>query len=253
MSDQEFSLWCGDIQLTGENPLGYWEVDEFEGWWGTPEPKGPVQEWPDADGDMVTPVRYGPRYITVRGAFVAGTHALREAGINALTSMLSTGPQTMRVAMDGRSTYTRVVRSSPIEVEVAGWRLVNFEFQAKAPDPRRYGEFRSVPVAAGSPALVQNRGNYPASPVIRVPGPLPVGGYTITGPAGEQYTVTASPGSSSVHTIKMDDGLLRINGSISAGSGYASRADTFTVPAGEKVEVKLSSGSGAVEIVDTYM
>lgn len=198
------------------------------------------------------PKFYESRKITVGGRVITRSHEHQHAAMDRLAGMLGNGPGRMRVAGHGSTQWAVVEMDSELRMNPQTDTYMQWQFTLEAVDPRRFGEARITTAGSGTATAVQNRGNFPASPVIVVPGPVTAGGYTITGPGGELFTVKTSPGSGTTHLIDMHDGLLRVNGSMATGAGLVSRADVFTIPAGSKVNVTLSKG-GRVELYDTYM
>lgn len=230
---------------------GNWVLHKLSGWFDKPAIKSNAAEMPYGHGEYDLPEFYGSRTIVGRGRASFRTHSEALAARDRFNGA-TFGPVVMLVRdAEGNGTFCRVKPAGETVVEVVG-RMLRFEFTVKATDPRRFGEARIVPAAAGVAVMVENRGSGPAWPKIVVPGAVSAGGYTITGPGGELYRVTTSPGSSTIHFVDMWDGMLRVNGSMAAGAGLVGAAQTFTIPPGGKVPVTLSKG-GRIELYDTYM
>lgn len=238
--------------LSGPDDYGDWKTTKLVGWWDRPAKRSESVNRIGAHGKYMLPRYYESRMITVSGRVISKSHEHQHAAMDRLAGTLGNGPGRMRVAGHGSTQWAVVEMDSEVRMEPQTDTYMQWQFTLESVDPRRFGEARSLPASAGVAVAVQNRGNSPAFPVIVVPGPVSAGGYTITGPDGELFTVTTSPGSGTTHLIDMHDGLLRVNGSISAGAGLVSRADTFTIPPGSKKNVTLSKG-GRVELYDTYM
>ena len=237
--------------LHGTDARGVWVVNKLTGWFQRPAPKGNTADRTNSDGEYDLPDNYGARIITIMGRVSCRTPAEAASARDAILGTVL-GTVRMRVqSVDSNPTFAMVKPAGEVDAVVLG-RMVRFTFTLKAVDPRRFGEVRKVSAGSGTAAAVQNRGNFPASPLIVVDGPVAAGGYTVTGPGGELFTVTTSPGSGTTHLIDMHDGLLRVNGSMSTGAGLVSQADVVTIPAGGKANVTLSKG-GRVELYDTYM
>ncbi|GAA3289242.1 hypothetical protein ACFFON_15485 [Arthrobacter citreus] len=227
-------------------------MSNLDPWFETPAVKGESVERGNADGEFDLPTNYAARIIPFSGRLLCSGPSQVRAAANRLAGLLHGGLVTMQVTDAGGTTWAKVKRNGPTVPVKVNDRMLRFQFDLKAPDPRKFGAVQSVPAGVGSATPIQNRGNYPATPVIVVAGPVSAGGYTVTGPGGEVFTVTTSPTAGITHLINMHDGLLRVNGSISAGAGLVSRADTFTIPPGGKLNVTLSKG-GRVELYDTYI
>lgn len=104
------------------------------------------------------------------------------------------------------------------------------------PDPRKYGE--SFSEGPGSSVTILHRGNFRAEAVVRVTGSAP-GGYTITGPAGQDVVITRPLGSGDVHVFDMASMQLSVNGTRVLGG--VGRAQRFTLPTGRST-ITVSNG-----------
>ncbi len=238
--------------LSGPDDYGDWKTTTLQGWWDRPAKRSDSVERVGAHGKYMLPRFYESRMITVGGRVITKSHEHQHAAMDRLAGMLTNGPGRMRVAGHGATQWAVVEMDREVRFNIQTDTYVQWQFTLEAVDPRRFGAVRSLSAGAGTATEVQNRGNFPASPLIVVEGPVTAGGYTVTGPGGELFTVTTSPGAGTTHLIDMHDGLLRVNGSMAAGAGLVSRADVFTIPAGGKANVTLSKG-GRVELYDTYM
>ncbi|MGV2853775.1 hypothetical protein ACNPON_18515 [Glutamicibacter sp. AGC13] len=239
--------------LTGDTHAHEWKVNSLDGWWDTPDIKENREDVPYGHGGYVLPEFYRERLITITGRVRSKTHSHQHEAINALKGCLMPGQtKTLQVLGHGPDQWANVVLARQIKAVPVTDVHTSFQISLRSPDPRIFGMARSEPAAAGVATMVENRGSAPAWPKIVVPGAVSSGGYTITGPGGEQYTVTASPSSSQTHYVDMWDGMLRVNSSMAAGAGLVGAAQTFTIPPGGKVPVTLSKG-GRIELYDTYM
>lgn len=146
-------------------------------------------------------------------------------------------------------TYRTDVRRGP------SWRFdrdgdtgfANFTHRFRAPSQIFYGT--EPDRSTGTDVYVTNHGTIPAAPVITVTGTMP-GGYTIYGPNGRVYQVTAALNAGDVDLIDMSDGVLRRNGVVMGGV-YGSRVDVWTIGAGARQNQALlpaSGGSGLMTV-----
>lgn len=238
--------------LAGDTHAHEWKVNSIDGWWDTPDIKDNREDVPYGHGGYVLPEFYRERLITITGRVRSKTHSHQHEAINALKGCIMPGQtKTLQVFGHGPDQWANVMLARQTKAVPVTDVHTSFQISLRSTDPRIFGERRIVTAGAGVAVMVENRGSAPAWPVVVVPGPITAGGYTITGPNGEQYTVTASPGSSSTHHVDMWDGMLRVNSSMSAGGGLVGNAQTFTIPPGGKVPVTLSKG-GRIELYDTY-
>lgn len=256
MTGNDLMIEVAGLRMFGRPGRGPYVVksEGLEGWEDGVDMRSESVAVPNRHGSYVLPRFQESRTVGVQGVILAKT-ARELANFRAgLTGLLAHGrPGRMQVTVDGSTQWGEVMLASKTKVtRRRGTYYADFSLNLWAPDARKFGAVQSVPAGVGSATPVQNRGNYPASPVIVVAGPVSAGGYSVTGPGGEVFTVTTSPAAGVTHLINMHDGLLRVNGSISAGAGLVSRADTFTIPPGGKVNVILSKG-GRVELYDTYI
>lgn len=239
--------------LAGHTHAHEWAVSSLDGWWDTPDVKENREDVPYGHGGYVLPEFYQERLITVTGRVRSKSHEHQHEAINALKGCIMPGQvKTLQVLGHGPDQWANVMLARQIKAVPVTDVHTSFQISLRSPDPRIFGASRIVPAAAGVATLVENRGSAPAWPKIVVPGAVSAGGYTITGPNSEKYTVTTSPSSSQTHFVDMWDGMLRVNSSMAAGAGLVGDAQTFTIPPGGKVPVTLSKG-GRIELYDTYM
>lgn len=242
----------GSQTLNGSSHAHEWKSFSVDGWWDTPDVKQNQEDVPYGHGGYVLPEFFGERLITISGRFISKSHSHQHEAMNALRGAIKPGEvKVLQVLGHGPDQWASVMLERRIRVVPETNTYASFQISLRSPDPRIFGESRIVTAGAGAAAMVENRGSAPAWPKIVVPGAVSSGGYTITGPGGEEYVVTTSPTSSQTHYVDMWDGLLRINSSMAAGSGFMGRAQTFTIPPGGKVPVTLSKG-GRIELYDTY-
>ena len=134
----------------------------------------------------------------------------------------------------------------------AGAKTADFQLQLWCPNPRRFGGTNTPD--AGTTVTSLHYGNFPATSVITVSGSMS-SGYTINGPAGKVYTVTAAVVSGIPHVIDMATGLLMIDGVYV--TGVVTQGDTWAVPPGMQVVQTLVpvSGTGTMSVatLDTYI
>jgi len=128
-----------------------------------------------------------------------------------------------------------------------GAGYADFQLTLWCPDPRKFGSARTFGPASSVSA--HHFGNFPAAPVLTVEGT--VSGYTINGPDGKGFVVTAALTSGHPHVIDMATGRLSIDGVVQVGA--VSRAETWTVPPGQQVTMSVTAGTLTAEVLDTYI
>lgn len=240
-------LWAGRT-LHGTDRFGRWRVlrGQFEGWADSPGVKGATVDRENADGEFDLPIYNEARIVQIGGQLIgSGRRELREARNFLAGPMLGR----LQVSDAGATQWADAKRNAAVRFDILTPTLAHWQIVLKCPDPRKFGDFKSVAVAAGSGVVLHHRGNYEATPLIRVHGPTAA--YTVTGPAGEQYTVTGGLGAGNEHVIDFNDGLLRVNGAITAA--FVTKAELWRVPPGQRATATLSAGNGHIELLDTYI
>lgn len=138
------------------------------------------------------------------------------------------GSRTIRRGSTGRADFTLVLRAAS----------------------QRYYGLDPVPFGPASSVVAFHRGNYPAQPMIQIPGPHT--GFTITGPGGLEYTTTQDAGAGQVHEVNMRTGQLFLDGA--AQTQAVTSADVWTIPAGARVPMSITGApSMTVRVPDTYI
>lgn len=207
--------------------------------------------FPQAHGSFDTPGFGSARVVSIQGLCFADSDARLGWRKSQLTGLLSDGGMD-RLVVDYQGVVSwadvRLAAGSPILFtdRVPG-RIADYQIQFWAPDPRRYGATNTF---TGVSATIWHYGNFAAAPVLTVSG-ASAGGYTVTGPGGALYVVTAALVAGHPHVIDMATGLLSIDGVVQ--SGVVSTATTWTVPPGQQVTVSVSAGTLSVAVLDTYM
>jgi len=210
--------------------------------------KGERVSRPSAHGDFDLPVFRVPRMLNLSGAAYADSMWELEQMEQTFHGVLSDGsPGDLVFRGPDGSRHCRVRLSGEPKFTRVGERDADFQIAFRAPDPRKYGEERSF---SGSSVQVHHYGNFPASPVVEVAGPR-TGPYTVTGPGGRTVTVAQSLSAGQTHRIEFASGALFRNGSRQLGQVTHFRP--WSIPAGQRVAMSISSGSMTVKVLDTFM
>ena len=228
----------------GENGL--------KGVFNGPGVRGDSVPRPQAHGDFDVPVFRSPRIVSIVGPCEGPSAERLDWYGNQLTGLLADG-QAGQVIFDipggVRWGMGRLFDQPDFEPELWGSRY-DWQLQLKFANPRLFGEARTF--VAGEPAF--HYGNFAATELITVTGNEP-GGYTIYGPNGKQFIVTAPLVAGHPHTIDMSKGvgLLSVDGAYVMG-GLGSRTDVWAIPSGAQV-VATVSGSAALSrmVPDTFL
>jgi hypothetical protein len=231
--------------------------DGFEGWDDGVDVKRDGASRPQAHGDFDVPGFLESRVVSLSGDVVVDPTKGRAWMRSALTGLGADG-NSMRVVVEhnGETQWAdgRLALKTKFKATGTDKRHATFQLQLWFANPRKFGDAVAFPNAKYSLAEVHHRGNFAAVPIHTVTGSMPAG-YTINGPAGKKFTVTAPVTSGNPHVIDMATGRVTVNGSVVLGA--VTRGDTWSIPGGAQVIHSLSpvSGSGSLStlVKDTFI
>jgi hypothetical protein len=245
--NENFSL-LGQLPASGEGFII--SPDGFEGWDDAVSIKGEAISRPQGHGDFDVPGFLDSRIVSLSGACLAeSAPRLRRLG-STFRGVLATGAGRVTVTHMGETKWG-IARLAPgtqakFKVNGADSRSAAFQLQLKFANPRLFGDSRTF--SSGVPAY--HYGNFPATPTHVVRGSR-TGGYTVSGPGGKKFIVTASIGWDAPHTIT-ESGSLFINGVQVFGA--VTQADTWTVPVGVEVVQSVTAGLFLdTTVADTFL
>jgi hypothetical protein len=230
--------------------------DGFSGWDDGVDMRLENTARPGAHGSFNLPVFQDARTVSISGNAFADSGRELDALSDRFTGLLA-GGQVGRIQVEkrgvGRWTDCRLA-AKPMFTEVGGQDCASFQIQVWCPDPRKFGESKTIAVDTGSPISVFHRGNYNAMPSFIVRGDMP-GGWTLT-VNGWNYTVTKPLVSGAPHRVDYNNGRLYVNGTLSQGN--LGNTNTTPIPPGQSVGVGLypvttGTGSADMTITDTYI
>ena len=189
-----------------------------------------------------------PRVVAISGQILARTPsevrwmAARLAGL-----LAGGGSGRLSVADDAGVKWCDVRLAATTQISTFGGTETEAEFQVQfwAPDPRKYG---SVAVFSGASVQAFHYGNFAATPVVEVAGPVSAP-YTVAS-QGHQVTVTQALTAGQKHRIDMATGWVYLDGVLQ--TGVTSAVDVFTIPPGEAVSV-TGPASMTVRVADTFI
>jgi hypothetical protein len=238
----------------GEGDDGFFiEPGGFEGWSDAPPTRLESLEVPDGHGSYDAEAFYEARVVTVTGQCLASSDEELEARRNELMGVLR-GQFTAHVNYRGLRTHAQARRFSTPKFQdhLPGLRA-RYQFSFRCPNPRRFGIRRHFSGVSGQAVMAFHRGNFDATSVLTIAGTMP--GYSIKGPRGASYDVTAAVVPGRPHTIDLATGRLAIAGVPTYG--VVPVADLWTIPPGVQVGHTLVpiSGSGTLDVSpeDTYI
>ena len=227
------------------------EPQGLRGWFEGVGYRAEQTDRPGAHGAFDVPTYAGSRVVTLSGSIIADSVERLDHMRARLTGLLSEGTRG-RIEVDGAGGTTwadvRLTGQTSVSTETTDLEA-RFQVQFWAADPRRYGVTRTA--GEGSSAVVSHMGNFPAAPVLTVFGNSP-GGYTLSGPGGRQFVVTRQLVGFAPHEVDMASGWLSVGGVVQTGA--VGRADTWSVPPGQRVSMSVSGGlSLTAKTLDTFV
>lgn len=231
----QFSMYGDQPRREGFN------IVEWDGWDNGVDVRQEKLEVPGGDGDFDLPSTLASRIVPFSGYCMA-SNAIGQVSWygDMLTGLLSRRlafPITVKTLDRSLMSFGKLAAKPEFE-PFGGQKFADFAGQLYFPDHRRFGPTQLV--EPGKP--MRNYGNAITAPRFRITGARP-GGYTINGPAGRQYVVTAPLVAGHPHTIDMLTGRLSING-IEQDDGTG-RIDIWGVPGGGEV-MHTITGAGAI-------
>lgn len=246
----------GRINFIGAERMGHEgfiiKPGGWKGWDSGPGTRGQRIDIPQGDGQFDLPVFRSGRIVLISGTAVTDSLAKLTHMGDQFTGLLADGAGLLAVDQ-GDVTRWAMVRlgDTPEFIPSVNGRVFRaaFTLQVWAPNPLKFGVSRTF----GGGRAASHYGNTAAAPVLTVSGSM-AAGYTITGPGGRQFIVTAPLVAGVPHRIDMRSGYLYIGGVLTFGA--VARADVWGIPAGGTVVHSLSgSGSGVLStsVTDTFV
>lgn len=229
------------------------QPDGLTGWWGRPGSAVQSTPRPGAHGEVDSEVRLGARIVTLQGNALGQASHIRSMA-DRLSGLGAEGDrQRLVVEEDGDSTWSwcRVIG---VPVMRSGKNAPpSFMVTLRCANPRRFGKTREYPVAANTPSVMENRGNFPASPRFIVRGPQP-SGYSIVSPGEATFSVPWALPAGSTDVVDFATATVYRNGAELLNA--SNDPQTWRVPpAGAKQWQSAPTGSGSVvgEVTDTHV
>jgi hypothetical protein len=248
-----------DFYGQGDHPFMIGK-DGFVGWDDGVDMRIENAARPQAHGSFNAPGFQDARTISLTGGVAAETNpVLRHLG-HRLTGLLAGGQQDrIQVDRDGDVMWADCQLASKTKFTEDGGTEADYQIQLWCPDPRKFGVTREEELISGQSRTLVHYGNYDASPLVVINGPV-AGGYTLSSNEGRVYRVNAGIAAGHTHSVDMNDGLLRVNGQVQAG--LVGRADIWEIPPGllpdgSTLNMALfpdsGTATGTVYITDTYI
>lgn len=222
--------------------------DGLKGWFDGVGVRTKRTPRPAAHGEFDLPVFREARIITLHGGINTASEFAQEQAINRLLGICADG-STERFTVESAAgpTWADVKLGDDPDIQVLSLgQTARLRLTFRAADPRRYGRLNTFPEGP-----VFHRGNFPASPTLKVSGSRPEG-WTVTGPGGRRIVVTRALEAGRPHTIDLATGGLYVNGARVLGGVIT--YEPWVVPAGRSVTHSVTSGLSLESgVPDTYM
>lgn len=203
---------------------------------------------PQSHGEFDVPVFRTARVVTIVGPCETTSPERMQQYEDQFTGLLADGSWA-KVFFDlptgTRWGYARLADTPEFDSVLWGQRS-EYMLQLKFNDPRLYGSAKSFD--GGSPSY--HYGNFAATPTHTISGSR-IGGYTVSGPVGKKFIVTATLTNGSPHTIDRAGNLFINDVQV---FGRVIQADTWTIPAGGQVVQSVDNGlSLSTSVTDTFL
>lgn len=254
----------GDLTLNTVDADGVtWILQEFN-WDDSPASTAELTQRARGHGATSSEGFYRSMVYTLSGTIMAPTAALGVAARNALSSAVTLEPFQMSVAEGDSILHSMVKRQDQIIFKRINPTDRTFSIQLAAKDPRKFGDLISattrLPFSSGGlvrpstwprtwtgvsgtgKVTINNPGNTEAPVWLRIDGPIPAGGHSVTH-IGKKQTLTFATalalGAGEFLTVDMDRREVLAQGQ-SARSGYVTSRGWFSLDPGDN-EIAFSS------------
>lgn len=257
----------GDLVLNVSDSDGtIWALEKFEGWQGSAGSTLSLAQRARAHGATASEAFLEPRVMTLAGRIRSSTPELLSYAIDRLNAAVTLDPFTLLVSESGRVRHCEAQRQDAVLVSTprGAESLAEYSIQVVAKDPRKYGDLitDATPLPFSSGGLVypvtypvtytgvsgtgvvtiNNPGNAPAPVWLRVDGPVPAGGWTVTHVGKRQsltFATALALATGEFVTVDMEAREVLAQGQ-SARSGYVTSRGWFTLDPGDN-EIAFSA------------
>lgn len=247
----------GDVVLGAADDSGVdWTIDKFEGW-GSPAPTLELKQRARGHGATASESFLKPRFMTISGLIIVRNHEDQDAAADRLVSAVTLDQFQLLVAHAGRVRNCMAQRQGEVLVTHLTDKVSSYSILIVAKDPLKYGDL--VAAATGLPSSsggvvypvtypvtysgvtnsgvvrLTNAGNAQAPVWLRIDGPIPAGGWTVTHLGKKQSLTFASSlalGVGEFVTVDMGRREVLAQGQ-SPRSGYVTSRGWFTLDPGD--------------------
>lgn len=254
-------LWIalGDLLLGSVDFAGVrFTVDKFDGW-GSPPSTATLTQRGRGHGATSSEGFLTARVMTIEGLIMAPSPAGLSVAADSLIAAVALGPFPMLVSEAGRARNVSVQRQDDVQVTYLTDQIARFSIQVVAKDPRKFGDLASystaLPFSSGGlirpstwprtwsgvsgtgTITVNNPGNTEAPVWLRLEGPIPAGGHSVTHQGRKRtltFGTTLALGAGEFLTVDMDRREVLAQGQ-SPRSGYVTNRGWFSLDPGDNV------------------
>ena len=260
-SDTLDPLWIalGDLVLGSLDPSGVrFTVDKFDGW-GSTGSTATLTQRARGHGATSSEGFLRPRVMTVEGLILAPVAGMLSTASDMLSTAVELSGFQMLVSEQGRVRNATAQRQDDVQVTYLTDLIARYSIQIVAKDPRKFGDLVSastrLPFSEGGlvrpstwprtwtgvsgtgRVTINNPGNTQAPVWLRIDGPLPAGGWTVTHQGKGQsltFATALALGSGEFVTVDMDRREVLAQGQ-APRSGYVTSRGWFSLDPGVNV------------------
>jgi len=234
-----------------------WSLVTFDGWDGSPSPTLNLTQRARGHGATGSESFLTPRIMTLGGLIHGADTAAIEAAFDRLNAAVALEPFDILVLESGRIRNTTVRRQGEVIPKWHSDKLAEYSILVSARDPRKFGDLSTAttrlpfseggltfPVTfpitftgtSGTGVLrVNNPGNTQAPVWLRIDGPIPAGGWTVTHVGKKQsltFATALALGVGEFVTVDMDRREVLAQGQ-APRSGYVTSRGWFSLDPGD--------------------
>ncbi len=245
------------LVLGGTDEFGVrWSLTKFEGWSGSPGPTLNLTQRARGHGATGSESYLTPRFMSLGGLIHAENAAALDDAFDRLNAAVTLDPFQLLVSEDSRVRNCMVQRQGEVIPTFHSDKLAAYSILVCAKDPLKYGDLVSastvLPSSSGGLTFpitfpitftgvsntgvirLTNTGNAQAPVWLRVDGPIPAGGWTVTHIGKKQslsFATSLALATGEFVTVDMDRREVLAQGQ-SARAGYVTSRGWFSLDPG---------------------
>lgn len=248
----------GDLVLGGVDRNGSrWNLRSFEGWTGSPSSTLDLTQRARGNGATGNEPFLTARHMTLGGRVSAPNPAALNASLDDLNAAVTLDGFTLAVAETGRVRTAEAQRNGEVITTKTNNRVAEFSIQIVAKDPRKFGDLITATtllphswggltrpstwprtwtgVSNSGQIVINNPGNTDAPVWLRIDGPIPAGGWTVTHVGKKQslsFAASLALGAGEFVTVDLEAREILAQGQAPRSGSITSRG-WFTLEPGE--------------------